>query len=292
MKRFFAITSLLISGLSAGAQQVDGVLANDLYEGTLNQGLEERVLLPANSQVKLSHGLLKNLPFLKQPAFSVTQVNKYELAGVISGEKQVYKRFKAEYRRHHLHGVWSSRYQSGALADSGRFENNMPDGEWISWYANGKVRSIRNYNATKWFALKNEWQRQNPKAQFHSSKNQAQHRQRIVYSSNATRSFASVNAVAEPYQPPFTNGLHHGLYMNYYASGAVKDSGYYKDGWREGLWQEFFESGQMRSSGTYYQGLKNAGWKYFDEKGNLVALAEYKDGNLVHRKEYKVPSNP
>jgi antitoxin component YwqK of YwqJK toxin-antitoxin module len=75
--------------------------------------------------------------------------------------------------------------------------------------------------------------------------------------------------------------------MNYFPSGAVKDSGYYKNGLREGVWMEMIEDENVRSIGYYRHGQKKDIWKYYNPQGKLLYIQHYdRHGRLVGSKEF------
>lgn len=285
--KLLQITLCLLIAYTSPAQHTDRIELDELADGAIHNGLDE-INHPGGSveSAKPVAGLSKELPFFKKGyTFIRTKLTgNRSLLSAIEVGKLVYS---VELRRNKMHGKWTSRYSNGQLLDSGLFNKNIPDGEWISMYANGQIRSIRNFSASKWFMVQNHIYRFNSKTTTNYLARMALKRDgsfdAITLSSHSFAHLASSN---EPYTPPFAHCVHHGLYMNYYSNGAVKDSGFYKDGLRDGLWTEFFENSQLSASGSYFKGQKNGGWKYFNLKGKLVALAEYQQGKLVFRKQY------
>lgn len=207
--------------------------------------------------------------------------------------------FSGGFKRGRLHGTWMSWYHPSQLCDSGRLVRNVPDGEWKSWYNNGKPRSIRTYNAYLMHRIKDEIPRRSGKATFFAVTDiaksdpsyawllltptysyvtlavNAANPQIIAPRNIEDRVEQNVLKGLHPYLPPFTECLHHGLYMNFYPNGNVKDSGYYTNGLREGVWEEWINQGDMRSTGAYHRGVKQDTWKYYSASGRLVGLKTY-----------------
>lgn len=207
--------------------------------------------------------------------------------------------FAGGYKRGRLHGTWMSWYTPHQLCDSGRLERNVPDGEWKSWYSNGQPRSVRTYNAYLLHRIKNEIPRRGGRATFFTvtdiAKTDPSYAWQLLtpgYSyvtlaANAAnphiptpraledRVEQNVESSTLPYLPPFTECIHHGLYMNYYPTGNVKDSGFYNNGLREGVWEEWVGDGSMRSTGAYHKGLKQDTWKYYTSSGRLIGIKTY-----------------
>ena len=269
------------------AQHTDQVLNDEINTGALHSGLDE-IDHSTGSVGAEKATMLKTVPHGKKNGYSYTFYKTENNRGLVKATAEGKTAFEAEYHRNKLHGKWVSMYQNGHLQDSGHFEKNIPDGQWNSWYANGNRRSIRSYSAEKWKSAHNKAARYNYKIQSNNELVRMAMKgdgsfERIT---SAEYSFGSMPVTTHGYTAPFKNCLHHGLYMNFHSNGAVKDSGYYKDGLRDGHWEEYFENGQLSASGSYLRGKKNSGWKYFDKKGKLVTLAEYREGRMMHQKKY------
>lgn len=200
--------------------------------------------------------------------------------------------FVSQLQKHRLHGSWKSWYTSVLHLDSGRLERSVPDGEWRTWYPDGHLRSIRTYHATKLARVKNEIRKRNARDNFFvitdiAKENLPAAKKLLTanYSFNSlvppdthapeimnlqNRVLYNIAVTNNSYLPPFTECLHHGLYMNYYPNGKVKDSGYYKNGVREGIWEEWQEQGAIRATGLYKRGVKKGDWRYFDSNRKLL----------------------
>jgi antitoxin component YwqK of YwqJK toxin-antitoxin module len=89
------------------------------------------------------------------------------------------------------------------------------------------------------------------------------------------------------YHPPFIQSLHHGLYMNYFENGIVKDSGHYKEGLREGLWVQRNNSSGGKWMGMYKHGNRQKEWKYYNTAERLQLIVFFnKKGEEVWRKTF------
>jgi antitoxin component YwqK of YwqJK toxin-antitoxin module len=220
--------------------------------------------------------------------------------------------FIAHYKRNKLKGAWLSKFGNESLCDSGSLKNNIPDGVWKSWYANGNLRYIRTYDAHKLEKAKQDialraskaamsplasiarrnvnvaWSFLHPDYSFHTLA--AQPTNFSTSESWLTLNERVANNISEEsaYIPPFAECLHHGLYMNFYEDGKLKDSGYYRNGLREGIWEEWVEDGKVRSQGFYNSGHKADTWKFHDQSGRLLYIKSYdRNGREVHRKRFR-----
>ncbi|RYG03029.1 MAG: hypothetical protein EOO02_09315 [Chitinophagaceae bacterium] len=234
-------------------------------------------------------------------------------AGTIVGLSAVGDtQFVAHYKRNKLKGNWVSKFDDDQLCDSGALKNNVPDGLWKSWYGNGQLRFIRSYDAFKLEKAKRDIGLRDSRAVSNPLATIAKKNLQAAYSylhpdysfhtlASQPKNFSTHDAwdnlndmvsqniavSSAGYIPPFSECLHHGLYMNFYANGNVKDSGYYQNGLREGIWEEWVEDGNIKSQGFYSQGKKTNTWKFYSKDGKLKYMKAYnKNGKEIFRKRY------
>jgi antitoxin component YwqK of YwqJK toxin-antitoxin module len=207
-------------------------------------------------------------------------------------------------RGNSFHNKWQTWYADNFPCDEGNFKKGIPDGEWKVWYPGGQLKYLRTYNADLLITLKNEWVRQ-PRHSFYPITAIAREDiSRAAWYINSRYSFYTTVPAPEglpaaellrhntttgnnSYIPPFSEGLLHGLYVNYFSSGRVKDSGYYKYGLREGDWMECTNDGSVTAKGFYLQGAKKGAWKYYRAK-QLVLLKEYdRSGKEIYSKSFQ-----
>jgi antitoxin component YwqK of YwqJK toxin-antitoxin module len=104
----------------------------------------------------------------------------------------------------------------------------------------------------------------------------------LVKSSYSFRDLLGDNS----YSPVFKDCIHHGLFMNFYDNGIMKDSGYYKNGLREGVWIEGQNNKESYWTGSFTNGIKTGTWKHFNQQKKMVELIVYKNGKTNWRKKY------
>jgi antitoxin component YwqK of YwqJK toxin-antitoxin module len=233
---------------------------------------------------------------LNNPAVAKKQVSRHSIQA--TGRRQTgHAHFIIHFRKEQLHGDWQSFYNANRRADSGRFHKGLPDGVWKTWYPGGQLKTVRNYSAAKYHYIRYDIQRNHPKEQRYAitrydRKNQARHFRPQYEGSTAINQHASllekINSNTSKdgniYLPPFLHCLHHGLYINYYENGAVKDSGNYVNGLKHGLWKEAVETGPTAAFGYYDHGVRQGQWKWHNNTGELFYTELYKpDGT---RKEW------
>lgn len=217
--------------------------------------------------------------------------------------------FISHYKKNRLHGGWTSWYDNRLICDSGKFENSLPEGIWKTWYSDGKLRSVRSYSALKWHVLHDELKKhprftffpltemiRNNRNAYEAYTSVVQSyatlplpRQQTITYDGSLKEIVDLNTTQKDngYLPPFSQCLHHGLYMNFYPEGTTKDSGYYKNGLREGVWEEWLENRNIRSVGFYHNGAKKNTWKYYTSGGKLLYIQHYNHrGKPVGTKEF------
>jgi antitoxin component YwqK of YwqJK toxin-antitoxin module len=196
--------------------------------------------------------------------------------------------FIIHFRNEELHDTWQSFYGNNQRCDSGRLYRNLPTGEWKTWYPDGRLKTLRTYNAEKYQYIKADLQRNHPKDQRYAitrlgSSGSARHfqpqydgtpgnsqplplLQKIQHNTSGTDNSG--------YLPPFANCLHHGAFVNYDADGNIKDSGHYENGLRHGLWKESV-NGNMQAIGFYRHSVRQGQWKYYNAARRLVYTEQY-----------------
>jgi antitoxin component YwqK of YwqJK toxin-antitoxin module len=206
--------------------------------------------------------------------------------------------FVGNFRKGRLNGEWMSWFNNRKVCDSGLLIDNLPDGTWKGWYANGHPRYILQFSARKLISLKNELLKQ-PKTKYFilasktpeeasrhydaqllfghktSGTNNTLLSKKVnhpVYSLETLKNIVAENADgrnSSAYKAPFSEGLLHGQFTSFYANGAIKETGLYLNGLREGMWEEFSLL-QEKAVGTYRHGYRNGEWRYYNPQGKLL----------------------
>lgn len=210
--------------------------------------------------------------------------------------------YKGYVRNGKLHGKWQSWYQNGLLCDSGKLVKGLPDGVWKYWDANGNLIALRSYSADKYSRIKNEMIRYHPKKiSYALTQLYQKNRRSALKYMEASYSFG-IPAGREPlpelvtknitpgnaYKPVFEHALHHGLFVNFFPDGNVKDSGHYKNGLRQGVWVHKDTSRKIILKGSYKNGQKSKEWKAYDDSGKLREIIFYtQKGDIKWRKRFQ-----
>ena len=211
--------------------------------------------------------------------------------------------FVIHFKNRALHGNWQSYYDNDQLCDSGMLKNNLPDGVWKTWYPSGKIKSITHYSAEKYRFIQADIRRSHPRLHHYAITKYAKENQPVAQYfrplfATSVAAFQSLTMLEKiqhntsdndgSYIAPFKDCVHHGMYISYYESGAVKDSGHFVNGLKHGLWEETLQSGNITSFGLYHHGKKNSQWKYYNKEGNLLYTEHYKrNGNKKSLHHFK-----
>ncbi|ULQ50594.1 toxin-antitoxin system YwqK family antitoxin [Flavihumibacter fluvii] len=188
------------------------------------------------------------------------------------------------------HGVFRSWHTEEQLHDEGNLHLGIPDGQWKGWYSNGQPKFIRHFSAYKYHLIRQEIKRDTRHVVTPLALEAKEDPTAFIKATTPSNSFKDLPVGNDPqalYTAPFKHCLPHGLYMNFYSDGRVKDSGYYKNGLRDGHWETRQDNGMTRSVGGYRHGHKAGTWATYDFEGKLKSLATYsRKGKLVSQKMY------
>ncbi|MBI1289369.1 MAG: hypothetical protein GC178_17520 [Flavobacteriales bacterium] len=73
---------------------------------------------------------------------------------------------------------------------------------------------------------------------------------------------------------------------NYYENGAVKETGFFKDGVPTGKWQTFDKGGSKTAELTYVDGQRDGEFRVWDEFDNAYIEMRYDHGKVVSANRY------
>ncbi|RYY08867.1 MAG: hypothetical protein EOO04_39335 [Chitinophagaceae bacterium] len=207
--------------------------------------------------------------------------------GAVTESLNARKLYSGNVKRKKLHGNWESWYQTGELCDSGKLVSGLPDGEWKHWDENGQLMAIRNYSADKYNRIQSELTRYTPKraaypltVMYHRNRTAATRYLHSSYSfphtirridDQSLQQWVTANITpGNAYHPVFDQSLHHGLFMNFFPEGQVKDSGYYQNGLRQGVWIHRETANGAMKMGAYKNGIRIKDWRVYDPAGKLL----------------------
>ncbi|MGN6295049.1 MAG: toxin-antitoxin system YwqK family antitoxin [Chitinophagaceae bacterium] len=224
--------------------------------------------------------------------------------GIISESLNERKLYSGHVKRKKLDGNWESWYQNGQLCDSGTLVSGLPDGEWKYWNEQGQLLALRTYSADKYKRIQMELSRYTPKrtaypltVMYHKDRSAATKYLHSSYSFPHTikriddqtlQQWVTANITpGNSYHPVFDQSLHHGLFMNFFPDGQVKDSGYYQNGLRQGVWIHRAPPGSTSQMGAYKNGYRIKEWRIYTHSGKLAGMIFYNNkGEEYSRKNF------
>jgi antitoxin component YwqK of YwqJK toxin-antitoxin module len=234
------------------------------------------------------------------PSFPVSHGFSLQHKGPLTGFLDSKRIYSSVVKNHRLHGPWQSWYTGGRCLDSGVLQQGVPHGEWKHWDSAGNLLAIRHYDAVKLQRVSEEIRLHHPKRRFYALTSlYEKNRQAALWYLSAAGSFSfprtgkpglqeltENNSRGKGYHPVFESCLHHGLYMNFYTNGHVKDSGYYKDGLPDGIWLHADDESTWQ--GVYKNGVRTHEWKQFNKAGQLLLIIFYnRKGEEEGRREIR-----
>ncbi|HEX2848846.1 MAG TPA: hypothetical protein VHN59_20025 [Chitinophagaceae bacterium] len=224
--------------------------------------------------------------------------------GIITESLNERKLYSGHVKRKKLHGNWESWYQNGQLCDSGILVSGLPDGEWKYWNEQGQLLALRTYSADKYKRIQMELSRYTPKraaypltVMYHKDRSAASKYLHSSYSfphtikridDRSLQQWVTANITpGNSYHPVFDQSLHHGLFMNFFPDGQVKDSGYYENGLRQGVWVHREAPDGTSQMGAYKNGFRIKEWRIYTHSGKLAGMIFYNNkGEEYSRKDF------
>jgi antitoxin component YwqK of YwqJK toxin-antitoxin module len=260
---------------------------------TLTGCISENLVSPPAPKEKGAGRYDGDILFFSDTLFNMPQ------KGILQESFEGKQLFTASVKNGKLNGPWQSWYPGGALCDSGSFVNNLPDGTWQYRDSEGNLLALRQYSADKYMRVKEEMTRYHPKLNFfYLSKMYQQNKTGALHYLSSVSSFPG-GAISKTkklnlkqtvqynisgsagYTPVFSNCLHEGLYMNFFTTGHVQDSGYYKDGLRTGKWVHYQSPKGNSYQGQYHHGFRVKDWKVYNAGHRLTELIHYDNTGAI-----------
>jgi antitoxin component YwqK of YwqJK toxin-antitoxin module len=181
-------------------------------------------------------------------------------------------------------GSYQLFHRKNVKAMEGRFVNNIPQGVWRYWYANGQLKDsgllVNNVMCGKW----KSW---NEKGQL------------LIESEYSNEPGQLNNQLKLPKKKPYTivpdfspfTGKLDGLTITYHPNGQKKDSGAYVNNSRNGEWKNWHSNGVLDGIGHFRMNELEGSWTFFRENGQKSTEETYANGKLVSMKCYDEQGN-
>lgn len=223
-------------------------------------------------------------------------------------------------------GLWTTWYNNGAVSEKTTYQDNEITGEFTEYYEDGKLKQKGNYTKKK---IDGKLENYSDEGKLYSDATYEKGRLREVNfyddkgnvtSTTSTRkgaaniTFYSPEGIKTSQGYFDRDGNKDGEYLEFYASGKVKERTNYKDGLQQGSHEVYYPNGQKNientftddnedgyTKGYYYNGKLNyEGWIINGEKqqdiifynvmGDLSSKEYYLNNELNGFSEYYNPS--
>lgn len=213
-----------------------------------------------------------------------------------------------------LAGLYKKYHQSGHLAISGYYSNNLPDSLWSFYFESGRIKTTGYYLMGKATGLwRSYYENGNKKSEGHFQNEKAQGEWKYYYENATIKKQANYREGTEIGKSIYfyetgpikattsydSNGM--GKHFEYYLSGQksaegqkdgpystgqwsyydqegnISSAGRYAKGKKEGTWISYHANGNISSEGKYIEGFKTDNWKYFHQDGSPMSEGQMKN---------------
>ena len=211
------------------------------------------------------------------------------------GRKEGLEAWKKFYEDGLLKDEWTFEYEyheNGELKTKTGYQGGAKDGEYISWFDNGKQKEEGLWDEGE-FLLRNRW-----------SKNGS------ILLENGNGSWVGRNANGlEVWKRLYVDGIlskewdyeyeyhgngqlmsskrfnksiNDGQFTTWYESGEKRSEDNWENGKKVGKWFSWHSNGQVESEGFYIDDQKDGLWVFYDETGTKVSEGVYAAGALIN----------
>ena len=211
------------------------------------------------------------------------------------GRKEGLEVWKKFYQDGLLKDEWTFEYEyheNGELKTKTGYQGGAKDGEYISWFDNGKQKEEGLWDEGE-FLLRNRW-----------SKNGS------ILLENGNGSWVGRNANGlEVWKRLYVDGIlskewdyeyeyhgngqlmsskrfnksiNDGQFTTWYESGEKRSEDNWENGKKVGKWFSWHSNGQVESEGFYIDDQKDGLWVFYDETGTKVSEGVYAAGALIN----------
>lgn len=219
---------------------VNGKNVDTLFAYNLKGVLDFYKTFDTDSTTYIIHDGYRKVYYRDGKILAESNIKNHQFYGVlINYYENGNKRFVRNYIKD---SGWSvNYYENGNIKDSSREFNNTGKGKiFKSWFENGQIQSIVNWN------MKTGLQEGNTKR----------------YSENNDNTQSILQSSAD-----WKDGLWNGNTVLYYPNGQLKDSIFLIEGKHEGIGKSWYESGKLKMINVYRKD-RIISSRSFDEKGN------------------------
>jgi antitoxin component YwqK of YwqJK toxin-antitoxin module len=197
-------------------------------------------------------------------------------------------------------GEWRKLDAKGKVIYEGRFKDNIPQGVFIYFYEDGKIRSKLTYSEDgKTASAVNFYPNQKKMAEgrYVETKKDGQWNYyndlEIISSTELYQKGIAVGTWKTYYDDgklleecPYQNGLKEGLCKQYFSDGKIKSEVNFAKGKYEGTARYYYPNGKPMLEGQLQNDLKEGVWTAYKENGDKESEIQYNEGEVVNEIYY------
>jgi len=206
----------------------------------------------------------------------------------------------------HKQGYWKKYNEMGLLMYEGRFENDVPVGDFIYYFPDDivKARSVFSDNGKRTFTITYHHSGKVMTEGYYFEKKKDstwkyydidEHLLKIEFYRNNKKAgiwkvYYENGNLAE--ETGYKNDFKDGIWKQYYEDSTLKATGSFENGERHGPVEYYYPDSRVQLTGTYEHSLRVGEWFYYDENSKVIRKEIYNDeGKLIKEKDYGEPSD-
>lgn len=187
-------------------------------------------------------------------------------------------------------GVWK-KYENGHVVYEGQFKDDVPYGTFRYYHANGKLKSVTEFQQGVHKVKTTIYHENGHKASEGAYIDQLKDGEWRYYSNQDTlikvehykagdrdglwQTYSTSGILLE--ECNYLNNKRNGLYKTYYLNGVVSYEADYVAGKTNGKSSSYYPNGTVATTGNYHNGWRDGEWNSYDVKGNIRSTMVYKD---------------
>ncbi|MEZ5083580.1 MAG: toxin-antitoxin system YwqK family antitoxin [Bacteroidales bacterium] len=198
-------------------------------------------------------------------------------------------------------GYWIKYGEGGLLKYEGRFVDDIPQGEFIYYYPDEKVKARSEFSQGGDYVKTTTYHYSGNIMTKGFYKNKEKDSLWTYYNSEGTllteefylhnkkdgnwKTYYDNGQVSE--EITWDKGKRNGPWKQYYADGAIKTQGAFADDEKHGLIEFYYPNGRIQITGTYDKSYRVGEWHYMDEQSRVVKIEYYSaDGELTREESF------
>lgn len=187
-------------------------------------------------------------------------------------------------------GVWK-KYENGHLVYEGQFKDDVPYGTFKYYHANGKLKSITEFQQGVHKVKTTIYHENGHKASEGAYIDQLKEGEWRYYSNSDTllkvehyktgdrdglwQTYSTSGVLLE--ECNYLNNKRNGMYKTYYLNGVVSYEADYVAGKTNGKSSSYYPNGKVSTTGNYHNGWREGEWNTYDVNGKIRSTMLYKD---------------